>query len=174
MGKVILKAKNLHWLGESETERDLCLHGFVDLSIGGKSLSDENSGEWTVCVASYNLLKTVNNNYTKSTFNSQLIPCCGHSKYCDMGESIFITGCSNGVDWNITHKDRKIIHSFDDGEEIETSHSEWAKAVVEFSDDVMDFYEQSSERVPSDEHEKEALRRFLAEWKQLMVVIVLG
>ena len=94
MGIVILKVKNLHWLGEPETERDLCLHGFVDLSIGGKILSDENSGDWTISVASYNLLKTVHNNYTKSKYHSQLIPCCGHSMYLDAKkENDWFTGC---------------------------------------------------------------------------------
>ncbi len=163
---ITLKAKNLHWLYDTNTEKDLCAHGHVLLRIGEKVVSDESSGDWTLSAAAHNLLKTLRSDYYRNEL-SQLIPCCGHTFLIDdkSGKAIFF-GCPNGIDWQITHEVGKVIHSFKDGEQIETTYYGWVKAVCGFSDQVMDFYEKSEAKDPP-ESEKEGFCKFVDEWKQM-------
>jgi len=163
---VKLKVKNLHWITEEETERDLCAHGFVILKIGNRIVSDKETGEWAVNVAAFNLLKTVLANYDGDD-TTQLIPCCGHDFILwDKTDEIVFFGCNNGIDWKIAHRDKKIIHIFDDNTEIETEIKEWAEKIADFSDEVMAFYQHSKDKVPHD-HDKKAFERFMQDWKNL-------
>jgi len=162
-----LRALNLHWLEDSEAERDLCAHSSVYLKIGSKIVSDENSGDWTVSASAYYLLDSLKENHDGS-IEPQLLPCCGFNMYAvgnDNGE-LLIIGCSNGINWTITHEQNKVIHQIG-GEILEMDFGEWRNAVIEFSDSVMNFYEMSSPKIVDDEEDKKGFELFIKEWKRL-------
>jgi len=164
-----LKSLNLHWLENIEAERDLCAHSSVYLRIGSKVISDKNSGDWTVSASAYYFLKSLKENHD-GNIELQLLPCCGFNIYAvgDNNAELLIVGCSNGINWTITHAKNKVIHQFKD-ETLETDFEEWRNAVVEFSDAVMNFYEGSSPKIVDDEEDKKGFELFIKEWNRLRV-----
>jgi hypothetical protein len=160
-----LKAINLHWISEEETERDLCAHGQVLLKIGDRLVSDEKAGDWTVSGAAYNLLTTLQYDYINGS-SYQWIPCCGHDLFFDEEtEHITVLGCPYGIEWKITCQNNKVIHTFFDGEIIETDRVDWARAIGAFSDQVMNFYQESKTKEPREE-DREVYKRFIEEWQE--------
>lgn len=165
-----LRAVNLHWRGntDSEKQRDLCAHSQVFLRIGNKTVSDANSEDWTVSAAAYYLLKSLKVDHDQMA-DYQLIPCCGFNMYAvgDKSDELLITGCSNGINWTITHNEGKVTHQFQDGEIIEIDFDKWRKAVCDFSDQVMKFYQSSLPKIADDEEDKKGFGLFMKEWKRL-------
>jgi hypothetical protein len=165
-----LKALNLHWLGENDTEwqRDLCAHSSVFLKIKDKIVSDENLGDWTVSAAAYYLLKTLTENHNEKE-DPQLFPCCGFNMYAvgDNNDELLILNCPSGINWSITHKPNYLIHQFENSEIIETDFAEWRNAVCNFSDEVMSFYETSAPKIVDDDADKKGFELFIKEWKRL-------
>ncbi len=163
-----LKALNLHWLKDTESERDLCAHGSMYLKIDDKIVCDENAGEWTVSASAYYLLKSLKENHD-GTIEPQIIPCCGFNMYAvgDESNELLIFGCANGINWTITHERHLLIHQFGDGEIIETDFDEWRNAVCNFSDEIINFYESSPPKIVDDEEDKNGFELFMREWKRL-------
>lgn len=166
---VELKSLNLHWLENSEAERDLCAHSSVFLKIGSRIVSNEISGDWTVSATAYYLLKSLKENHDGSVA-PQLLPCCGFDMYAvgDNNDELLIINCPNGINWTIKHTNDKVIHQFED-ETLETDFDEWRNAVIEFSDAVMNFYETSRHKITDDEENKKGFELFMKEWKRLRV-----
>lgn len=164
---VELKSLNLHWLENSEAERDLCAHSSVYLKIDSKIVSDENAGDWTVSASAYYLLKSLKENHDGSV-EPQLLPCCGFNMYAvgDNNDELLIIGYPSGINWTVAHKQNKVIHQFED-EILETDFDEWRNAVTEFSDAVMSFYEISSPKIIDDDEDKKGFELFMKEWKRL-------
>ena len=164
---VELKALNLHWLEDTDTERDLCAHGSVYLKLDDEIVSEANPTDWTVSTAAYYLLKTLKENHNTAE-NAHLIPHCGFTMW-EMSENkeLYIGGCDTGIDWNISHSEGKVIHEIAKGKFIETSFDEWRNAVCDFSDEVMRFYEISSPKIVDDEADKKGFELFMREWKKL-------
>jgi hypothetical protein len=164
---VELKAINLHWLENTEAERDLCAHGSVYLKLGDKIISEEKPDDWTVSAAAYYLLKTLKGNHNISE-DSDLIPHCGHTMW-EIGEEkeLYIGGCDIGINWSITHSLNKVIHEIAEGEFIETNFDQWRDEVCKFFDEVMKFYETSSPKIVDDEEDKKGFELFMKEWKRL-------
>ena len=164
-----LKASNIHWLENTEAERDLCAHSSVYLKIGDKILSDDSSGDWTVSSSAYHLLKTLKEDHSGKA-EPQLIECCGYSMYVvgKNHDELYIIGCANGINWTTIHKENKIVHQFEDGEIIETDFDEWRNAICNFSDEIMNFYKVSSPKILEDDEEvRRGFELFMREWKKL-------
>lgn len=161
-----LKSLNLHWLENSEAERDLCAHSSVYLKINSKIVSDKNAGDWTVSSSAYYLLKSLKENHD-GNIEPQLLPCCGFNMYAvgDNKDELLIIGCPNGINWTISHKQNKVIHQFEDDEIIETDFDEWRNAVCNFSDEIMNFYENSPTKIVDDE-DRRGFELFMREWKR--------
>jgi hypothetical protein len=94
---VELKVLNLHWLENTEAERDLCAHGSVYLKIGDIVFSEEKPDDWTVSATAYYLLKALKENHDGSS-EFQLIPCCGFTMW-EIGEEkeLYICHCGIGI-----------------------------------------------------------------------------
>jgi len=163
---VELKALNLHWLEDTDAEKDLCVHGFIFLKLDDEIISDAKSSDWTVSTAAYYLLKTLKENHLTSESNF-LIPHCGFTMW-EIGEDkeLYIGGCDIGLNWNITHLKGKIIHEIAEGKFIETNYDEWRNAVCDFSDEVMKFYEVSLPKIVDDYEDKKGFELFMKEWKR--------
>ena len=164
---VELKVLNLHWLENTDTERDLCAHGSIYLKLGDKVTSEEKPDDWTVSTAAYYFLKTLKGNHEVNK-NSNLIPHCGQTMW-EIGEEkeLYIGGCDIGINWNIIHSQGKVIHEIAKGEFIETDFDEWRNAVCNFSDEIMNFYETSLPKIVDDAEDKKGFELFMKEWKRL-------
>ena len=164
---VELKVLNLHWLEDTDAERDLCAHGSVYLKLNDEIISEAKNNDWTVSTAAYYLLKTLKENHSASG-NEFLIPHCGFTMW-EIGEEkqLYIGGCDTGLNWNITHSKGKVIHEIGKGEFIEINLAEWRNAVCDFSDEVMKFYENSLPKIIDDEEDKKGFELFMREWKKL-------
>ncbi len=164
---VNLKALNIHWLENTDAERDLCAHGSVYLKLDDEIISDAKTNDWTVSTAAYYLLKTTKGNHLASE-NNHLIPHCGFTMW-EIGEEkeLYIGGCDIGLNWNITHQKDKVIHEITKDRFIETNFDEWRNAVCNFSDEVMKFYESSPPKIVDDEEDKKGFELFMREWKKL-------
>lgn len=57
---------------------------------------------------------------------------------------VAIMGCPSGIDWTIIHTDDgKIKHITDSGQEATVDKEEYKKIVLEFADQVENFYKTS-------------------------------
>lgn len=168
-----LKILQLHWLKEGEEEAnkdDLCAHGSLYIRIGEQILSDTSSGSWTLSATALYLMKTVFQNYKIGDFHNQLVPCCGHFFIpADDGNSVFITGCPKGIDWNIEHlSDNRVKHSTKEGAEGYITLEKYKELVVDFVKAIELFYRKSlPKNTPTDDFEKAGYKAFWKEWKTL-------
>lgn len=160
-----LKALNPHWLESfEEPEYDLCVHSSVQLKIGNIIVSEKHSGIWTISATAYLFLKTLTEDQN-SEKDEQLLPCCGFS-FWKVENNIFFSNCGTGINWDIFHKNNKIVHKFKDTE-IEVGFEEWREVIIKFSDDVLKFYEESAPRKFEDDESKKEFKYFLSELKRL-------
>lgn len=164
---VELKVSGLHWLNNTDTERDLCAHGSVYLKLNDEVISKAEPNDWTVSAAAYYLLKTLKENHSMSE-NSDLIPHCGFTMW-EVGEEkeLYIGSCDIGLNWNIIHSKGRVIHAISEDEFVETDVDEWRKAVCDFSDEVVNFYENSSPKIVDDDQDRKGFELFMKEWKRL-------
>lgn len=163
-----IKPYNLHWLkcepGEDNTA-DLCAHGSVAITVDGKRFVPED--EYCVSAAALYLLRTLDDSYKRSPNDEQLIPCCGHSMYeREDSQDVLIVGCPNGYDFIVERQNGKIRLTFDENEVFEIGIKGWEKAVCQFSDQVQQLYDVSSEKECADEISKSGYTAFRCEWKR--------
>ena len=165
-----LRPIKLHWLvgGEGDDTGDLCAHSAVYLKIGSRLVSDEESGDWTASAASYYLLNALEKGHD-GTKEPQLLPCCGMPMPSapSYNEPILV-GCPNGINWSITVLDKKVLHSFNDGEVIETDRNAWKNAVCQFSQTVRQFFIDSAPKNPCDFAEERGFEVFMRNWDLLI------
>ncbi len=160
-----LRALNPHWLDSvDEPEYDLCVHSNVLLEIGDKVISNKESGDWTVSASAYLFLKSLNEDHISSQYE-QLLPCCGFN-FWKIESGFFFGNCGIGINWDIFRRGNKIVNKFKN-KEIEVEFGEWRNAIVEFSDEVLNFYDQSVPRKYSDDNSKEEFEYFMSEFRRL-------
>jgi hypothetical protein len=165
-----IKILDLHWINDIDDSSDLCAHGHVFVKIGDEVLSDIDSIDITVSATALYLLRTLNDNYKKGDYTSQLLPCCGHLIISeDNNDFVNIIGCQSGIDWTITHtEDNKIKHLTDNGQEATIDKETYKNIVLKFVDQVENFYKTSLPKtILTDEMERKAYLVFWKEWHQL-------
>ncbi len=165
---VSITPHNLHWLSVEAPQTDLCVHGGVVLSRGNHILVDQRSENWTLSAAALMLLRTLTEDHTADhRVGEHLFPCCAHAMYEQAGsEDVLIVGCSNGLDWEVAHRDGQVELGLEDQPAITVPASEWSTAVLAFSDAVSAFYAVSAPKEPSDPDGAKGFRVFCAEWKR--------
>ncbi|UOE39147.1 hypothetical protein [Chryseobacterium oryzae] len=96
------KLLSLYWLGNMNEELDLCAHGKLFVKIGDEIICDENTSEITVSSTALYLMRTLEENYKKDDYASQLLPCCGFNFFAENENDDFvnIVGCPSGIDNN--------------------------------------------------------------------------
>jgi hypothetical protein len=165
--EVVLQPVNLHWIQQViDAPADLCAHGDVEFRIGADVLMDESNGkDLTVSAAALYLLRALSIPHTKENpVGDQLFPCCGFNMWEVEGqEDVVISGCPNGVDFEILHEETGVCICSAEGREWHVDWPSWRDAVFAFADRVSDFYATSSPKEPNDE-DRAGFMKFLAEW----------
>ena len=150
-----LYATNMFFRGNSPKEQvyDCCVHGSIVLRVGDKLLLDNAEG--CVSASAYRFLHTLFKNHLVGE-KDFLVPCCGH--FMNPSEdktSVTISGCSNGIDFNIVHEDGSIIIVTAENVEYRIPFENYKKAVISFAKQVMDFYMENPPREFEDDFEDE-------------------
>lgn len=165
-----IKILDLHWIKDVDDSTDLCAHGHVFVKIGSEIVADKDSLNVTVSATALYLMRTLNENYKKNDYASQLLPCCGFSIYSSNNEEkVDIIGCESGIDWTIIHTDdNKIKHLTQNGQKATIDKKAYKKIVLNFADQVENFYKTSLPKtIPTDEFDKEGYLTFWKEWRKL-------
>jgi hypothetical protein len=165
-----IKLLDFHWIKDIDDPTDLCAHGHFFVKIGNEIVADKDSLDVTVSVTALYLMRTVNEDYKKDDYASQLLPCCGHFLIADdENDFVNICGCPSGIDWTIIHTDdNKIKHVTDSGQEATIEKDAYKKIVFDFADQVDNFYKTSLPKtIPSDEFDKRGYLTFWKEWRNL-------
>lgn len=179
---ISLQLLHPHWIKNSgDDPSDQCAHGFIELSIGETQFISESDGEWTVSAAALFLLRTVNSNHSAEDSVAEgnfLVPCCGFSIFPGdpEEEDFYILGCPNGLDPTICHTNGMIHISLDE-KSAYIALTEWAQAVLSFSDQVQQFYDSSAPKdTLEDELDRAGWQFFWKDWHRQRQVVrsVLG
>lgn len=165
------KLLSLYWLENMNEELDLCAHGKLFVKIGDEIICDENTFEITVSSTALYLMRTLEENYKKDDYASQLLPCCGFNFFAENENDDFvnIVGCPSGIDWTITHTDnKKIKHVTEKGNEAELEFEIYKQLVLEFADKIEAFYRKSKQKViVENDYNKIGYSAFWNEWNTL-------
>jgi hypothetical protein len=159
----------LHWIKDdgNDDPSDLCAHSPVLMEVGGSALVSPDDGDATVSAAAVYLLRTLERDHTKATpVGDQLFPCCGHAMYDTGEDDVVICGSPNGSDVYVTHEDNNTIHfTTPEGQRYVVSFNDWRLAVIQFSDCVQAFYDQSLPK-NEDSDDGEGFAKMMAEWRR--------
>lgn len=165
-----IKILDLHWIKNVDDPEDLCAHGHVFVKIGNEVVADKDNLDITVSSTALYLLRTLKSNYKKGNYASQLLPCCGFFIIADDNtDFVNICGCPNGIDWTIIHLDNgNIKHISENGEEAIIDKETYQKIVLDFADQVENFYRTSLPKtIPTDDFDKKGYLTFWKEWRNL-------
>lgn len=166
---MILQVDKLHWLSHMNEQQDLCAHGAVEVQIGEDILDAGQEARWCVSAAALYLLRTLTADHTQDApVGEHLIPCCGHTLYSQGREAdVVITGCPNGLDWKIRHRDSTVLFRTPNGREEQITLIEWQQKVVTFADTVELFYKTSvPKQQPDDSYDAAGYVAFWTEWSR--------
>ena len=162
-----LYASDMFFRGDNEKQQayDCCIHGKIVFKIEDELLSDDT--EWCVSASSYRFLHTLFENHFMGA-EEFIIPCCGHFMIPSEDKtSVNISGCSNGIDFNIIHEDENIAIITTDNAEYRIPFEEYKSAVISFAKQVMDFYKANPPREFEDDFDKDGYSAFVTEWYSL-------
>lgn len=124
--------------------------------------------EWCVSAAALRFMRSLFTNHNMNE-GQHMLPCCGHSLISsDDQQTVFIYGCCNGVDFDVIHDNDQVIIRMDGSKVYTYSYDEYVKMVVDFVNEVEQFYINSPKRiVPKSEPEKSGFEAFKNEWLHL-------
>lgn len=161
-----LRAENMFFRGDNEKDRqtDLCVHGSVVFKIDDDVI--EIGDEWCVSASALRFMRSVLKNHFSGE-EQHMIPCCGHFMLpSNNGETVFISGCSNGVDFDVVHENGNIIIKTTDKEYL-LSLNEYINSVMSYVGQVEDFLSQNPERIVTDDFDNQGYNAFKTEWFNL-------
>lgn len=168
--KFDIKLYDLHWLRDIDETLDRCAHGHIKVRIGTEIVCDKETLEVAVNATALYLLRSLKSDYKKGDYASQMLPCCGHFMMADVSKDyVVICGCPNGIDWTITHTgDNKVLHTAESGSVAEIGQTEYKELVLEFADQVENFYKSSLPKaIPDNDIDREGYKAFWTEWDNL-------
>lgn len=167
---ITLEPVRLHWINDDGVDdpTDLCAHSPVRFEIDSQAIAKPEDGDWTVSASAIFLLRALRRDHTKdSPVGEQMFPCCGHGIF-DVGKpEVAIIGCSSGIDVEIRHVGDCYRLVTEEGHDFRVPETEWRKAVVDYSDQVMRFYEESLPKEPVDDEDRRGFQAMMAEWRRL-------
>jgi len=160
MGSFHIDAVNLGWL-EGIEDTDQCLHGHGIAVIGERTLEYD----CTVSATALQLLKSLTEDHTLNN-DSQMLPCCGFFLIADeAGETVYISGCPNGIDWTVRHIEGAVELILEDGYAVTVPMEEYRREVLAFVQKIEDFYNTAAPRpLPEDEFDGKGWQTFWREW----------
>jgi len=167
---ISLKLVNPTWIdGSADNPNDHCAHGGIEFVIDGLVISD-GSEEYTTSGAALYLLRSVFFNHSEKDSLAEgnlIFPCCAFTPYkMESKYGVVVVGCPNGLHFEIKHIDSAVEIAY--GQEIrKISVYEWASAVVSFSNQVLNFYADSSPKNPLED--KESVEGWDLFWSELQI-----
>ncbi len=166
-----IKILRQHWISDDGLydKTDLCSHGVLFLRIGDEILSDLKSDSWTLSATGLYLLRTLKMDYNIEDFGNYLVPCCGHLLIPDDNKDyVSISGCNEGLDWNIKHENGNVKFTSEKGAVGKISFEQYKNMILDFTDEIESFYGDPNEKeVPNDEFDQNGFQQFWAEWTEL-------
>ncbi len=147
---------------------DLCLHGRVELRLGGLQVpADARQAECTVSATAIFLMRTLDSDHTKDEpVADHLLPCCGHGMYgLDRGKNVAIIGCPSGFNFWVQRQGDGVELKLEGGQREVFPAAEWRRAVLAFADAVARVYGESPPREPSGD-DGEGWTAFRREWRE--------
>jgi hypothetical protein len=170
MVMITLVPTRLHWIKDDGADDpcDLCAHSPVRFQIDNDTLVAPEEGDVTVSAAAVYLLRTLERDHTNDDrVGDQLFPCCGHAMYDTGDEDVAICGCANGSDVYVTHVDDVNVRlTSATGKSYVVPVDEWRQATRKFSEDVLEFYDQSLPKTPADDTDSAGFAKMMEEWKR--------
>ena len=163
-----LYATDLHFRGETQKDQvyDYCVHGKVVFKIDGCNLSNDDS-DWCVSASAYRFLRSLFENHFLGA-EEQMIPCCGHFLIPSQDKtSVTISGCPNGIDFDVIHEDNNIIIRNQDGATYTTTFEDYKAAVLPYAKQIEEFYHQNPPRQFEDQFDQDGFSAFCNEWYSL-------
>ncbi len=160
---------NLGWInGPEDDPEDLCSHGEVTVHLGDEQLS------YSCCTsaAALRMLRSLTEDHLMQDFllGEQMLPCCGFNLYADNTlQNVFISGCPNGVDYEVRHQDDEVVIVTPAGNRYAVALELYCREVLYFARAVEDFYAHSRpKRLPEDELDRNGYLAFWNEWRRRM------
>ncbi len=166
--KIELYAEDLHFLGETDEEKryDLCLHGKATLRVNGHTFAD--GIECCISASALRFLRSLSSDH-KTGEEEFLFPCCANMMIpSDDGKTVTVIGCPNGIDFSVLHNENFIILVLPGVEQVPIGLSEYKTAVLCYAKTIIDFMQNSPERIFKDDFEKAGYEAFLTEFNDLM------
>lgn len=168
---VLIKPRDPHWLHRLAPEKDLCLHGGVEVRAAGLTLSAGDDTDLAITAAALYLLRTLSADHTQEHpvggQDQSLIPCCGHAMFADQSSlDVLIIGCPYGVDWEVRRQGGAVNLKTQLGAEVTVPFDEWRRAVVDLADAVEAFYASSEPKRPHDDDQAAGYAAFWAEFRR--------
>ena len=162
-----LYAEDLHYLGETEKERqrDCCVHGRVVFSVGDTVIAGD--GEWCAGASALRFLRSVSSDHFSGA-EEHMIPCCGHFMIpADGGKAVAVVGCSNGVDFDVIHENGRVTLRTGVGGVFSIPFSEYREAVLFLAEQIEGFMRDTPARIVDDPFDKAGYEAFQTEWHAL-------
>ena len=162
-----LYAEDLHYLGETEKERqrDCCVHGRIVFSVGDTVIAGD--GEWCAGASALRFLRSVSSDHFSGA-EEHMIPCCGHLMIpADGGKAVAVVGCSNGVDFDVIHENGRVTLRTGVGGVFSVPFSEYREAVLFLAEQIEDFMRDAPARIIDDPFDKAGYEAFQTEWHVL-------
>ena len=166
---IVLNLHNPHWMNNVSASNDFCVHGEVEFSIDSLSIISPQDGDWTVSSTAIELLRTLEKDQTSLPPRSQIFPCCGFNFYKhDKFPFIAVCGCPTGIDFTISVHDKSVEITSHTKTKYRVQLDQWKAAVLNFSSQVLEFYDTASEKDYSQTDEETAENHpiLMKEWRQ--------
>jgi len=165
MGIFKIKADDFEWIcGPEDDPEDHCLHGRVTAQFGDTVLEDYG----TVSATALYLLKTLSKDKIMTSYDIQMIPCCGHFVIAnkDLTE-VEISSCDTGTDWSTIHEGNSVRFILPSGQEEVVTLREYQYEVLEFAKSIKRYYDSClPKKVPEDEFRRNGYFAFWNEWNR--------
>ena len=159
---------NMRWIEDLPEEYDRCLHGEVKVLYNGEIVFSSDANR-TINVTGYYLLKSIDKDYEKNIYASQLIPCCGFTMFPNEEmQDVLIIGCPQGDDFSIFHSEELVTMIFDSSNSISITIECFKRAVLGYVNQIESFYVSSKLKcIPVDEIDEKAYEVFWNDWKTM-------
>lgn len=151
-----------YWIDKTSNDpEDLCAHGRVEVVFNNETIVEEV----TISAAGLYLLRSLSDGHIDQFEN--LFPCCGFSMYPNEDKTkVIISGCSNGLNYDIRHLDNMIIITNKSKESVSITYADYKNNILSFVNEVENFYLQSNSKIVSSE-DIDGYDSFWNEWHSL-------
>lgn len=163
---------NPHWIDNKvDNDFDTCSHGEFILTIGGHEILNANDkADWTTCTSVLQLLRGIEDDFTKSK-NQIILHCSG----------LMMLSCPVGIYWKLNHDGSTVIIR-EIKKQLAISEidaikfpmvasidlEEYKREVLNVAKKVKEFYNRSKPRVVSnDKYDIEEYKKFWNEFDSL-------